>query len=221
MAESRPHAIVVGHGPGIGDAVARAFAGEGYSVTVMARDATKLDAAVAALGADGYEAAGFSADAGDEGSLGRGIAAARERFGDPAVLVYNAARFRIGSALALTVDEFVEDFRVCTAGAHAAVRAVVPAMQAARKGSILFTGGGFALYPSPEMPGLSIGKAALRALASILAQELAPDGIRVGTVTVMGHVKPGTRLDAAAVASAFLALHHASADPATFEIQLR
>ena len=218
---AQPHAIVIGYGPGIGEATSRAFAAEGYSVALMARDAAKVDAAAKALKADGLDAVGIAADAGDENSLVAALEAARDRFGDPAALVYNAARFRMGSALKLTREEFLEDFRAGTAGALTAARIVVPAMQAARKGSILFTGGGFALFPSPEMPGLSVSKAGVRALASILAQELAPSGIRVGTVTVMGHVTPGTALDAAAVAQAFLALHRSPVDPATFEIQLR
>jgi NAD(P)-dependent dehydrogenase (short-subunit alcohol dehydrogenase family) len=39
---------------------------------------------------------------------------------------------------------------------------------------------------------VSIGKAALRNLAFTLAEELKPQGIFVGTVTITGNVAPGT-----------------------------
>jgi NAD(P)-dependent dehydrogenase (short-subunit alcohol dehydrogenase family) len=93
-------------------------------------------------------------------------------------------------------------------------------MQARSRGSILFTGGGFALYPSPQAPALSLGKASIRALALILAQELAPAGVRVGTVTIMGTVTPGTSLDPNRIAAAFLDLHRGLPDPATAETMI-
>ena len=73
----------------------------------------------------------------------------------------------------------------------------------------------------PVAPALSIGKAAIRVLALMLAEELAPAGIRVGTVTIMGTVAPGTSLDPARIAEAFVALHHGAPDPATADVQLR
>lgn len=220
MPEQNGTAVIVGYGPGVGDAVARAFAGEGHTLALVARDAGALAAAADRFGHDGVRAAAFPADAGDETSLLRALLAAKDRFGDPAVLVYNAARWRPGPTLALSPDDLVADFRICAAGALAAVRAVVPAMQARGRGSILFTGGGFALHPSPIAPSLSIGKASIRALAIILAQELAPAGIRVGTVTIMGTVAPGTSLDPARIAQAFVALHRGAPDPATAEAQI-
>ena len=221
MAESKGNAVVVGYGPGVGDAVARAFADEGYSLALLSRNGEKVEAAARALSKAGVEAAGFAANAGDEASLGTAMEKARARFGDPAVLVYNAAHWRPGPTLALSADDLVADFRICAAGALVAVRAVAPAMTATGRGSILFTGGGFALYPSPAAPALSIGKASIRALALMLAQELAPASIRVGTVTIMGTVAPGTSLDPTRIAEAFVALHHGPPDPATAEVQLR
>jgi NAD(P)-dependent dehydrogenase (short-subunit alcohol dehydrogenase family) len=50
-------------------------------------------------------------------------------------------------------------------------------------------------------------KAALRNLTFSLAEELAPLGIRVGTVTILGAVAPGTMFDPARIAEVFYALH--------------
>jgi NAD(P)-dependent dehydrogenase (short-subunit alcohol dehydrogenase family) len=86
-------------------------------------------------------------------------------------------------------------------------------MQARGRGSILFSGGGLALHPFPAPPTLSVGKGALRALALMLAEELAPAGVRVGTVTIMGTVAPGTNFDPDAIAQGFLTLHRGTPDP--------
>ena len=50
-------------------------------------------------------------------------------------------------------------------GAMVAAQAAAPKMMARGSGSILFTGGGFALQPHPDYLSLSIGKAGIRALA--------------------------------------------------------
>ncbi|MEI8144419.1 MAG: SDR family oxidoreductase [Alphaproteobacteria bacterium] len=215
------NAIIIGYGPGIGAAVAETFGREGYSLSLIARDPAKLNAAVTSLAAEGLKAKGFAADAGDEASLTTALSEARAAFGGASVLVYNAAFWRPGPTLDLTADLLIYDFRVAVVGALVAARFVAPAMKAKGSGSLLFTGGGLALYPSPEAPSLSIGKAGIRSLALMLAKELAGTGVRVGTVTVAGTVAPGTSLSPERVADAFLAMHHGAADPATAEHVLK
>ena len=214
-------AVIIGYGPGVGAASAQAFAAEGYALALLARNTGKVEAAAHALTEAGQKAHAFPADAADEASLTQALHAAREALGDPEVLLYNAAHWRPGPVLSVSAEDLVVDVRTCVAGALTAARIVTPAMRAAGRGSILFTGGGFALYPSPMAPALSIGKAGIRALAHMLAEELAPDNIRVGTVTIMGVVTPGTALAPEKVAEAFIALHHGAPDPKTAETMLR
>lgn len=221
MAQATGLAVIVGHGSGVGAAVARAFGREGMAVALLARDGTRAADAAAAMEQAGEapQAAGYRADAGDAASLGAALDAAVARFGAVDVLAYNAAAWRAGPVLALTPEQLVEDFRVCTVGALAAARAVAPAMQARRRGTIIFTGGGFALFPSAMAPSLSIGKAGIRALALMLAAELAPSGVRVGTVTIMGVVAAGTKFDPDAIARRYLDIHHGTAGATVAEIQ--
>jgi NAD(P)-dependent dehydrogenase (short-subunit alcohol dehydrogenase family) len=218
MTSSKGPAIIIGYGPGVSSAVAEAFADEGYPLALIARDPAKLDAAVGALGARGIRAQAFAADAGDAASLTRALDAVRDVYGDAEVLLYNAANWRPGPVLGTTPESFVEDFRVCVTGALVAARALAPAMIAAGRGTLLFTGGGLALYPSPQAPSLSVGKAGIRALALMLAEELAPKGIRVGTVTIAGEVAPGTAFAPERIAEAFVSLHRGKPDPKTAEI---
>ena len=149
----------------------------------------------------------FAADAGDESSLIHVFAQIRAELGNPEVLIYNAAAFTPGKPSTIASEQLLHDFQVNVTGALVAVQQVLPAMQANRRGTILLTGGGLALYPSAAAASLAIGKAGIRSLAFTLAQELKDSGIRVGTVTICGSVKPGTHFDPDAIAQSYLALH--------------
>ena len=83
-------AIVTGASSGIGLAVARVLGEEGYSVTMAARRAEKLEGAVAELAAAGFEVQGVPANVSDEAEIQRIVAAHRERHGRLDVLVNNA-----------------------------------------------------------------------------------------------------------------------------------
>ena len=75
------------------------------------------------------------------------------------------------------------------------------------KGTILLTGGSLALWPSAAYTALSVGKAALRTLALCVAEDVQGSPLRVGTITVMGEIKPGTPLDPDLIAQIFWQLH--------------
>jgi NAD(P)-dependent dehydrogenase (short-subunit alcohol dehydrogenase family) len=83
-------AIVTGASSGIGLAVARVLAEEGYGVTMAARRADKLEAAVAGLAAEGFDVHAVAANVADEEAIKAVVAAHRERYGRLDVLVNNA-----------------------------------------------------------------------------------------------------------------------------------
>lgn len=217
MVSDAQHAVIIRYGPGIGAAVADAFAAEGHDLSLVARAQGKIDAAATAFSSRGVKAVGIAADAGDEAALALALHEATDRLGPASVLVYNAAHWRPGPVLGTSAASLVDDFRTCVSGALVAARLLAPAMIQAGRGTILFTGGGLALHPSPEAPSLSIGKAGIRSLSLMLVKELAPHGIRVGTVTIAGSVAPGTPFAPERIADAFLALHRSPPDPATAE----
>lgn len=180
---------IVGMGAGNGMAIARRFAKEGFEIAMMARSETKLKNYQAILQDEGFAAHYFVADAGEQSSVHSAFKTLQQQLGIPKVLLYNAAVPRMESVLTTTVDALISDFKVNVAGAVAAVQAVLPGMQSAHtEGAILLTGGGFALYPQPDFASLSIGKAGLRSLASILSVVLQPAGIKIGTITICGTV---------------------------------
>lgn len=214
-------AVIVGMGPGVSAAVARRFGREGYAVAAVARRAEALNEQVAALVAAGVKARGYTADAADPASLGAALARAAADGGAAEVLVYNAAGVRYKPLAGLTAEELDADLRTSVGGALAAAQAVLPAMRAAGRGTLLFTGGGFAFEPMPALASLGAGKAALRNLAFSLHAELKDSGIHAATVTICGIVKAGTPFDPDKIAESYWALHAQAAGSFEREVQFR
>jgi len=204
---AKPSCLIIGAGPGIGQAVAVAFAREGYNIALSSRTVSKLKALQATIEKAGGKSEAFECDAGDEAALRAMIGKVRQAMGDPEVLVYNAASARTGKPTSLTGERLAEDFRVNVGGALAAAQEVAPAMKAKGRGTILLTGGSFAYEPAANYATLSMGKAALLNLTYSLAQELGAAGIHVATVTVYGFVQEGTHFDPARIAQAYMRLH--------------
>lgn len=208
MAESKGVCVVVGVGPGIGQAVARRFGQAGYTLALIARRKDSLDGFVDGLKAEGIAATAITADAEHAPSLIDALTRVNHDIGAVDVLVYNAAVIKRGSPFDVGVEQLVREFRVNVGGALVSAQQVVPAMKARKSGTLLFTGGGLALDPWPAMSSLAVGKAGIRNLALSLHKDLKGDGIRVATVTVDGLVTAGAGpLDPAAIADVFFALH--------------
>jgi short-subunit dehydrogenase len=204
----KPHCIIVGFGTGVGLGIAHAFGDAGFQLGLIARNPSKYVDVIAALSQAGIECAIEPADVSDEQALKQAIAKLQETQGSAEVLIYNAVSPTFGKPTTLTASQLAQDFSVNVVGALVAVQAVLSTMKSNHQGSLLFTGGGWAHYPSDDASSIGIGKAALLSLTLTLAQELAGDGIRVGMVTIMGQVEPGTPFDPDRIGDAFLAMHH-------------
>lgn len=74
---------------------------------------------------------------------------------------------------------------------------------AGKNGTVILTGGGLATHPTAGFIPLSLDKAALRTLAYILHDELKPQGIFVGMVTVCGSIGIDTYFAPAQIAEAY------------------
>lgn len=197
--------LSIGAGPGMGLATAERFAREGFRIVLSARDAGRMRDLAEGLRARGHAVETRTVDAGDPGSVAALVEEVAATFGLD-VLHYNAAAMRQASLADQPRDTFNADLAVNIGGALAAVQAAAPGMTGRGAGTILLTGGGFALQPHPDYLSLSIGKAGIRALAQGLFEGFGDAGVHVATVTVAGFVAPGSR-DADAVAERFWQLH--------------
>lgn len=206
--------VVAGAGPGVGLAVAKRFAREGFAIALIARRQATLDAMVAEIEADGGQARAFAADLSGIDWLRGALRMVVSSMGAPAVLVWNTGRWIECPALELAAEDLETELRLCVTGALVATQIVAPAMQEAGGGTILFTGGGLALAPEQggAVPALTAGKSALRAMTLAIAPELAARGIHLGTVTIAGQVAPGGAFDPARIADAFWSMHAQAPD---------
>ncbi|PRZ41237.1 short subunit dehydrogenase [Antricoccus suffuscus] len=198
---------IVGAGPGVSAGIARKFGGNGFAVVLLARTRESLNQEVANLQRQEIEAHGLVADASVKASLTAAFAQLEADFGTPEVLVYNAGANTISNPSDLDEEDLLRDFSVNVAGALSCSQLVIPQMVARGSGTILFTGGMLGVAPVASRASASIGKAGLRSLAFTLSEELAPLGIKVGTVTIGGVVKAGTYFDPDSISESFWELH--------------
>jgi len=215
----QPLIAVIGAGPGIGLAIGKRFAREGFRVALVTReDAAGLREQ---LGTRASEALVLAAELAEPGALEAALGEIVDTLGWPEVLVYNASRGEGILPSALPVETLMHDFRVNAASALACAQWALPAMREWGRGTILFTGGGLALAPKAGEASLSVGKGALRSLALCLAQELAPEGIHAATVAVSGFVQQGSAFNPDFVAEAFWQLHREPSEAWRSEIVLK
>ncbi len=193
--------VVCGHGPGISDAVARKFGGEGYAVAIVARNAERLARAEAKLAAEGIAAKAFPCDLGDPKAVRALIGSVRASLGPIGVLHWNAYGNGGGDLTKTSTEDLRSVLDVAVHGLVAAVQESLPDLRAA-KGAVLVTGGGLSAY-DPKVDamavewgamGLAIAKAAQHKTAGLFHAKLAGDGVYVGEVVVLGLVK-GTAFD--------------------------
>jgi NAD(P)-dependent dehydrogenase (short-subunit alcohol dehydrogenase family) len=203
-AASPPGAVVTGGAGGIGLAVARRLAGDGYQVLALDSSETALAHAAQAAGAVGppgrLEFA--RADVRDTAALASAVGAGMRAMARPVLLCACAGikpPVEIASVGPGTWDDV---FAVNVRGAFFAAQAALPHL-AATRGSVVFIGSASA-HGDFENPLYGASKAALTGLARSLAQTLLPSGIRVNLVipgftrTGMAAALSGDRLAAAA-----------------------
>lgn len=204
---SKGSAIIIGVGPGLGLALAEAFASDGHPVALLGRDAARLEKYASGLTAQGRTARGYVADAADSEGLGAVLTRVAEEFGAPDVLVYNAALMATDTPTGLDAREFARTLEVNVTGAVVAAQTVLPLLRDGR-GSLFFTGGGLALDPSPDFTSLSVGKASLRAYVQALHKQQHGSEVHVSTVTIGGAIGgDDPRFSPENLAAAYLNLH--------------
>jgi short-subunit dehydrogenase len=199
----RGHLLLVGAGPGLGLAVARRFAVGGYRVTLLARKTDRLGELAQSLDDTGAEIDTIEADASDSDDLRARMTELYGSDGAPGVVIYNAVMGAPDQLMSSTAAHLQTAYAVDVIGAIVIAQVAAPAMRAAGFGTIVVTGGGFADHPIPALATVSLGKAALRAAATMLGADLGPDGIRVATLTIVGQIVAGTAFDPERIAERY------------------
>jgi short-subunit dehydrogenase len=200
--------LLVGAGPGLGLAVARRFAEGGYRLTLVARSTDGLGDLTNSLADTGAQIDTIAADASNPEGLGARLAELYKEQGAPGLIIYNAVMGAPDKLLSSTVEHLQTAYAVDVISAIVVAQVAAPAMRAAGSGTIIVTGGGFADHPIPVLATVSLGKAALRSAATMLGADLAPDGIRVATLTIAGQIVAGTAFDPENIAKRYWEVVH-------------
>lgn len=203
---------IVGAGPLLGLSIARRFGREGFRVALVARRAAALEQYATQLRAQGIEAAGFAADITRPEQLADAFRRIRETFGPITVLEYSPTDWGKGgdkstTPTGTTAAQAQEDFRLLVMGAIDSARLVLPDMEAAGAGTLLFATGYSAVQPLPFITSLSVANAGVRNYALCLHQELAPRNIHVATIAINAFIAAGTPGDPDLIAELFWDVH--------------
>jgi 3-oxoacyl-[acyl-carrier protein] reductase len=177
-------AIVTGGNTGIGRAVALAYAEEGAHVAIawIAResDARSL---VDAIEQKGRRALAVRCDVTVEDEVEALVARVKQTLGHIDVLVSNAGIQKAQALTETAVADWDRMIAVHMRGAFLCCRAVAPVMIAQGSGRIILVTSQLAYIGRPRYTAYSAAKGGLLAFTRALAQELAPYGILVNSVS--------------------------------------
>ena len=226
---TKPVAVVVGVGPGLGSALARRYAAEGYAVAAVARRAEAL--AYLTAGID--DCSTYVCDATDTQQVTQVQAQILSDMGPIDALLYNAGGGTRGTIAEIDADAFSASWQVNTLGLFNWAKIVSAAMIEAGHGIIGVTGATASLRGKPFTTGFASAKAAQRSLTQSLARDLGPKGVHVFYAIIDGGIdNPNTRtrdagkpvegfLSADDIADTYWAISQQKRSAWTFEIDLR
>ena len=194
----KPTAIVVGVGAelGVGAAVCRRFAAEGYHLLAAGRTADKLQRVVDTIRNAGGSAEAVVADATEEGDVIRlfdHAMALGATFEAPDAVVFNAGINRHIEFRTVTTQQFEEFWRVCCFGGFLVGREAARRLVPLGRGTVIFTGASASLRGKPGFAQFAAAKAGLRMISQSMARDYGKDGLHVAHVVVDGGVD-GERL---------------------------
>lgn len=175
-----PVIIVTGASSGIGAAVARLFASQGYRVVLAARRLERLESLAEEINAGGGQSLVVATDLFKFEDIQKLVAVTISEFGQVDVLVNNAGFGRLKWLEQLDpVRDIQEQLQINLAATILVAREVLPHMIARRKGHILNMAslGGF--IATPTYTAYSASKFGVRGFTEALRREVGVYGIHV------------------------------------------
>ena len=176
-------AFVTGASRGIGAAIARALAADGWAVGVGFHAAA--DAAAGVVGeieAGGGRALALGGDVVERDRIDAHFSALEERFGPVLVLVNNAGVRADGLSPQIQDCEWDRVLDTNLTAAFRATRRAVPTMLRARRGRIVNIASVVGLRANPGQANYAASKAGLIAMTKTVAAEVARRGVTVNAV---------------------------------------
>jgi NAD(P)-dependent dehydrogenase (short-subunit alcohol dehydrogenase family) len=182
----------VGASAGLGAALGRRFAQAGLLSVLTGRNAQRVRAVAAEITSAGGRAMVLAGDVSSAADIER-MAAEVAAHGSLRAAIFNAGNAVRGTPLELTPQQFESTWRGSAYAGFLFARAALPALLAARGGSLLFTGATASLRGRGPFVAFASAKAALRSIAQSFAREYGPQGVHVVHIVIDGGID-GERL---------------------------
>jgi 3-oxoacyl-[acyl-carrier protein] reductase len=174
-------ALVTGAARGIGAAVARRLAADGFQIGVLDVDAGRCAEVVESIRVAGGRALALGADVADEASVEAAVTQCADELGPPLVLVNNAGILRDDLLFRMTSDTWDAVINVHLRGAFLMTRACQRFMTEAKWGRIVSMSSISGLGNRGQA-NYSAAKAGLEGFTRTVAIELGPFGITANAV---------------------------------------
>ncbi|MGO9103150.1 MAG: SDR family NAD(P)-dependent oxidoreductase [Mycobacterium sp.] len=175
-------AVVTGAGQGLGRAIAIRYAAEGADVAVVDVNEATAQSVTDDIAAAGAKAIAVSCDVARRGEVDAAAARIADELGPISVLVSNAGVTRPAMLWKMTDEQWSTVLNIHVNGSFYWLQAVVPGMQAARKGSIIFTTSAAGINGTIGQINYAAAKSALLGMTRSAARELASYNIVVNAV---------------------------------------
>ena len=176
-------ALVTGAAGGIGSAVARRMATEGYDVAAIDCREQPSRQLVAELEDGGHRAVHHGVDVSDGDAVERTVAQVEQDLGRITAVANVAGILRHGATSEFPTEHWHELFATNALGVFNVCRAVSSRMVSRGRGSIVTVGSDAASVPRVAMAAYAASKAAATQFTLCLGLEMAPHGIRCNVVS--------------------------------------
>ena len=175
-------AIITGASRGIGLAIAQAFAEEGASLCMVARNQESLDSAAASLSLPASKVMAVALDVTDRDACFAAVAQAEKYFGQVNTLVNNAGVYRSKSFLDYSAQDFQDMLDVNLFGVLHFTQACLPSMQKRLYGSIINIASTAGKWGSRNQSAYNVSKHAVVGLTRCVALEASPYKVTVNAI---------------------------------------
>lgn len=171
--------IITGASSGIGEAAARLLSQQGCKLTLAARSVDKMKALATELP---VECLVIRADMTSPSDIEEMVGRTQKHFGRIDVLLANAGVWIRGQFADGDLDVFSTMLKINVDAVLRCAHAVIPQMQAQGSGDIIVTSSISGHHDLHGEPIYSASKHAVQTFVHTLRRQLAPDGIRVGSL---------------------------------------
>jgi NADP-dependent 3-hydroxy acid dehydrogenase YdfG len=173
-------AVVTGASSGIGRATALGLAAEGATLFLVGRRPEALDSVAKSAGAEAQTRT-HCADLAQDQDVKKLASRIRDDFGRVDMLVHSAGVISLGEVESAPVEDLDRQYQVNVRTPYLLTQMLLPLLRS-HHGQVVFINSSAAINPGAGVSQYAATKAALKALADSLRDEVNADGIRVLSV---------------------------------------